>query len=192
MILRARLVYFTNDKEISNYRWFRVNGTPTAAQKNTITQNLYEDWAGAWASQSAWDLIYRRVHVDWFTDGLVDTTAKTEYGVNQAGTEGVFSQTFKQELCVGIVTTTTTMRRRIYRAGIPADYVTSTGELLEAGRLAMENADVFLALGWNFVNVSLTRHVWELVDTLFVQPELQSHNHRKVHVPLGSEDILPG
>lgn len=192
MIIRARLVYFTNDREISNYRWFHINGVPTATQKVQITQSLYEDWAATWASSSASDLQYRRVHVTWFDEDLTPTTAETEYGVPVGGTLFPLTQTFKQELCVGVVTTSPTMRRRIYRAGLPATFVTSTGELLEAGRQTWEDNDVFLALAWNFVNVSLARQVWEQVDTLFVQRELMTHNHRKVHVPLGSEDILPG
>jgi len=136
---------------------------------------------------------YTGLRTDWYTDGLVPTTAYVEH-VPTSPRHGTapLSQTYKHELCVGIVTRSATYTRRIYRAALPADYLTSTGEIQTAALAFMSASDSVLHFGWHQVNVSIVRQDWESVLATTYQGELMTHNHRKVHVPFDAVGVIPG
>lgn len=192
MIVRCRLRYRDDPREASCYRWLHLAGTPPASVRASIPALVFQDWAGLWRPDTGSDTVFYGLDTTWFNDDLTPFGLTQQHRPTPVAGGIALTPTYKPELCAGIVYASQTMLRRIYRAHLPFIYVSTTGELNGAGRVSLNNAENLLLLGWDWVNVSRTSGTWELIAFAFVQPELMTHSHRKVHVPLTSTAILPG
>lgn len=190
-LVRIRSNYSVREVRCSNYRTFRTS-LPTPLEYETMYA-LWFTWVGYVAAACSHQTKFLGAQVNVYDDNvaLVQKDIQVVPSSPIAGFIPLISA-IKPELCVGIVRHSPRISSRIYVTGWPHEYSTDTQELNIVGRGVWATVENSISLALDEVLVKWKSQLWEPVSTVHVQPELQTHNHRKVHVPLSSQEIHPG
>jgi len=190
-LVRIRNRYRVRGVECSNYRTFRTT-VPLPLPHATIVA-LWQTWVSYWAAVSSFDCRFWGADADVYDDN-VELQVQGHIHRPTVPIAGLIPLigAVKPELCAGVVRVSDSMKRRLYQTGFPTEYVSDGQELTLIGDLALNQAEENIRIALDEVNVKWLAKVWEPVTSKYVQPELMTHNHRKVHVPFGLRQELPG
>jgi len=190
-LVRIRNRYRVRGVECSNYRTFRTT-VPLPLPHSTII-GIWQTWVSYWAAVSSFDTRFWGADAEVYDDN-VDLAAGGHIHRPVVPIAGLIPLIgpVKPELCAGVVRVSDHMRRRIYQTGFVREYVSEGQELTLIGDLALNQAEENIRIALDEVNVKWLDKVWEPVTSVYVQPELMTHNHRKVHVPFGLREELEG
>jgi len=190
-LVQLRSHYEVRGVLCSNYRTFRTS-LPTPLEYETIYA-LWFTWVGYTAAACSYQCKFMGATAQVYTDTveLVQKDIPVRPSSPIAGFIPLVGA-IKPELCIGIVRVSPRLSSRIYVTGWPHEYATDQQELNLIGRGVWATVENSIRIALDEVLVSWKHQLWEPVANRYVQAELMTHNHRKVHVPMNLQESIEG